>query len=89
MSEYLHCPRCGSRIINRLQYYELCACQIHNLLNEEPASEREVRWLHQARRLNNAMRFAEGKAIVQAILQDNPKCKEAQEMLWQYQNQNQ
>ena len=81
MSEYQPCPRCGSRILNRLQYYDLCACQIHNLLVEEPASEREVRWMKQARRLKNRGCVSEARSIAVAVLMDHPTSEEAQEFL--------
>ena len=85
MSGYVPCPRCGSRIINRLQYYEICACQIPKMITEEPAIERELRWLHTAKRLYEKRRYNDGDAVVEAVLLDHPTSKEAQEMLWKYQ----
>lgn len=86
MNEYQPCPRCGSRILNRLQYYDICACQIHKLLEEEPASEREARWLKQARRLKNQGCFSEARSIAEAVLMDHPTSEAAQELLGQYEH---
>ena len=85
ISCYLPCPRCGNRIINRLQYYDICACQIPTMIAEEPASERESRWLHTAKRLYEKRRYDEGDAVVEAVLIDRPASKAAQELLRKYQ----
>ena len=83
MSRYLPCPRCGSRIVNRLQYYDICACQIPTMIAEEPASEREKRWLNTATRLYKKMRYVDALVLVEAILMDRPTSKVAQDLLWQ------
>ena len=87
MSQYLPCPQCGSRILNRLQHYDMCACQIPSMIKEEPISEREKRWLCTAQRLFEKGRVDEGKNLVEAVLMDNPSSKRAQDMQWQYQGQ--
>ena len=83
MSRYLPCPRCGSRIVNRLQYYDICACQIPTMIADEPASEREKRWLNTATRLYKKMRYVDAVVLVEAILMDHPTSKAAQDLLWQ------
>ena len=84
MFEYLPCPRCGSRILNKLQHYNLCACQIPSMIKEEPISEREARWLKTVRSCYKYGRDEEGRAILEAILLEHPTSQEAQEMLWRY-----
>lgn len=84
MSQYLPCSRCGSRVINKLQYYDLCGCQVSGMLEEQTAFEREARWLHEACKLNGKGQIAEGKALVEAILLDHPKSEAALKLLWQF-----
>ena len=42
MHQYLPCPRCGSRIINRFQYYDICGCQVRGGLDALSPAEQEM-----------------------------------------------
>ena len=53
------------------------------MIAEEPASEREKRWLNTATRLYKKMRYVDALVLVEAILMDRPTSKVAQDLLWQ------
>ena len=42
MTQYLPCPHCKSRIINRFQHYDICGCQVRGGLDDLTPAERET-----------------------------------------------